>query len=167
MFLQEPFLRSIGSCHRSDSLPASSFVPGSTRPEPSERWQKRQGASKGLGYLRPGKETWDLGLLQRIASALIEAPKRLDAPLRSLFWRPMAWAATLVNGDYNYLPSSDPCGHCAIRKLYRGDKFEEMVASHRKTGMLTHPYISIDDRQALPPSPQASIYLGDFERRGD
>lgn len=35
------------------------------------------------------------------------------------------WAVTLINGNRNHPPTSDPAGHCAIRNVYKGDKFKE------------------------------------------
>jgi hypothetical protein len=46
------------------------------------------------------------------------------------------WAATLIDGDHNHPPSSDPADHCAIRSIYKGDGFKETVEAHKKTGLL-------------------------------
>ena len=43
------------------------------------------------------------------------------------------WAATLIDGDHNHPPSSDPADHCAIWNIYKGDGFKETVEAHKKT----------------------------------
>jgi hypothetical protein len=92
-----------------------------------------------------GERSLSCRWLQRTASALIEAVKRLNAPSASLFYGKGCglWAAILVNGNHNHPPSFDPACHCAIRNVYKGEQFKETVEAHRKTGLLSRHTLNV------------------------
>jgi hypothetical protein len=46
------------------------------------------------------------------------------------------WEFIVINAIYNYDPITEPGSHPLIRKIYKDDKFKEVVIAYKAAGIL-------------------------------
>jgi hypothetical protein len=73
------------------------------------------------------------------------------------------WKFTVIRGDHNHPPTTEPGSHAAIRKMYKDDEFKAKTASHRSAGMLArHTYTTYEIER-----PETYIIMRDLYNERD
>jgi hypothetical protein len=52
------------------------------------------------------------------------------------------WEFTVINATHNYDPITEPDSHPLIRKIYKDDKFKEIITTYKAAGILARDILT-------------------------